>query len=394
MKKLTQKRINLRFDRTLALIFVVLLNYLWGNSVQAKLIANHQVIIKSGRAAVTLKQFAVHPKGKGKYHSMVKTLNRQQKLHNRGKSDLNPKLKHRLLSPETSTNAFGFRVFDASISLITDRDKDNYYSEFELNFDVDYDNGATEVYAEIYYRTDGGDWLWFYTTEDFQINGNTSADSYSVITELTSGFPGNRYDFLIDIYESGVEGIVDTYSSIDDLDLSGILLEDNGYDSPLNNAISLQSLSLNLIDDLDFDGFYTGFNLHINLDNQSFDRNLYAILYSRDSASDWYKEHTTITVKVHFDEQVEFSIDGLWNTGYETDYYDFLVEIVDADSGEVIADFGPEFQALSARKLESADWDDTTDVIVEENGSAGSNDIQLLFALMLLAVVRRSGQKK
>lgn len=394
MKKLTLNRLNFQRELTLGLMLLLVLSYLFNNSAQAKSVSNNHVLVKSGRAAIVMKNITNQPQGKSTYKSHVATLKPTSVENRIQKSSTEPNEKIRKASPLYSTNAFGFSVYDASISLLTDNDGDGYFSEFELNFDVDYDNGTTDVYADIYYRKPGGEWLWFYTTNDFQISGNSSSDNYSVISNLTTGFPSDSYEFLIDIYESGIPGIVVTYSSADDVDLSNVPLEDNGYDSTLNNALVLQTLSLNLIDDFDFDGFYTGFNFLIDLDNQSFSRNLYAILYSRDSIDGWHKEHTTDTVMVNVNELVEFSIDGLWNTGYETDYYDFLFEIVDADTGEVVSDFGPEYQALSARKLESANWDQAPDVVVEENYSAGGLDFLFILSLGLLALIRVYSNRK
>lgn len=388
MKKLTLNRRNFQRELFMGLVLMLILSYVSNSTVQAQSVSNNHVLVKSGRPAVTLKDVTNKAKGKSTYSSNVTKLQLKSINNHIQKGTTTSKRKIRKATPLSSTNAFGFSVYDASVTLIMDNDADGYYSEFELNFDVDYDNGTANVYADIYYRTAGGDWLWFYTTNDFQVSGNSSSDSYSVISNLSSDFPSDGYDFLIDIYESGVPGIVVTYSSVDDFDLSNVLLEDNGYDSAVNNALSLQTLSLNLIDDFDFDGFYTGFNLLIDLDNQSFDRNLYAILYSRDSVSGWYKEHTTQTVLVNLNETVEFSIDGLWNTGYETDYYDFLVEIVDADTGEVVVDFGPEYQTLSARKLESANWDQVADVVVVESYSAGSMGWVFYLSIVLLAIIR------
>lgn len=385
MKKICCNIHNFRRGIQFSLLLLGLLSVLASPALLAKQRNNSNILIKSGKAAISLSDRTRQRKGKAQYTSRVSKIAGKQRLF---KQQLQSSANARKLTPVYATNAFGFSVYDATVNLITDNDNDGYFSEFALNIDVDFDGGAAAVYAEIYYRTAGGNWLWFDTTDNFQINGQVSSDSYSVISNLTAGFPSEQYDFLIDIYEVNVPGIVVTYSSVDDVDLANVMLEDAGYDSAVNNDLTLQSLSMNLFGDDDHDGFYYSFNLTAEITNQSFDRNLYAILYSRDSTNDWYKEHTTTTVQVNLNETVEFSIDGTWNTGYPTDYYDFLVEIVDADTGEVLVDFGPEYQVLSQKALESSDWDNSMDVIVGSS-SGGSFNLSLLMGLILFGMSRK-----
>lgn len=348
---------------------------------------NNNILVKSGKAAVNTKGKLLKREGKRTYSSKIlKNTGSQGNQKSAGSG-----LILRKKTPPQSTQAFGFSVFDADVNLLVDDDFDGYFSEFTLNFDVDYDNGPATVYAKIYYSYQGGDWTWFYTTQDFDINGNASSDTYSLTTTLTSRFPTGDYDFLIDIYESGVSGIVDTYSSDNDFDLANLPLEDIGYDSINNQDITLQSLSFNSYGDDDFDGFYHGFNINTRITNQSFDRNLKAVIYTRDSVSGWSIEHTTNIVWVNYNESVEFDVDGLWTSGFVADYYDFLIEIVDDDTGEVIIDFGPEYAALSQQPLESENFDqpDTVVVVVDEGYSSGSSGYFMYILLIILAFVRK-----
>jgi len=290
-----------------------------------------------------------------------------------------------------TTSAFGFEVFDATVFYFRDLDNDGFYSDIDIEMDVDIDSGSADVFAEIFYLNTNGEWQFLSSTEVFSITGNLASDSFTTAITLLDGFPDNYYDLLIDIYEEGIPGIVATLEAADDVDLALVPLEDLSFDSSFNsNALLLDTLFMDLFDDYDADGFYSEFDFEISLQNETFGRRLQAVFYSRDTVTDWFFETSTASVFVNRGETVTFSISGDWNTGYVTDYYDFLVEIVDIDTGEVIDDFGPEYNALFERPMESNDFDEAiqTVIFVEESYSSGSAD-WLLMLLLTLALVSR-----
>ena len=326
----------------------------------------------------------------------------QTALDNKQKINANALLQPRLRAEKNglqsfSTSAFGFEVFDASVFLIGDQDNDGFYSDFDIEMDVDIDSGTANVFAEIYFLNSNGDWQFLSSTAVFSITDNLASDSFTTAITLVDGFPDNYYDLLIDIYEEGIPGIVATIEASDDADLALVPLEDLNFDSNFNtNELILQQLSMGLFDDYDLDGFYSEFDLEISLENQTFGRRLQAVLYSRDTVTNWFLETSTASVFVNRGESVTYTISGDWNTGYVTDYYDFLVEIVDVDSGEVVADFGPEYNALFERPMESDDFDSAieTIIIVEDGYSSGSTDWMFVLILMLALITRITTQSK
>ncbi len=300
-------------------------------------------------------------------------------------------LKNSKLDGAASTSAFGFEVYDASVFLIRDLDNDGFYSDFDIEMDVDIDSGSANVYAEIYYLNNNNEWQWLSTTDVFSISGNLASDSYTTAISLVDGFADNYYDLLIDIYEDGIPGIVATVAASDDTDLAFVPLEDLNFDAiSSSNELLLDDLSMSLFSDYDLDGFYSNFDFEISLDNETFGRRLQAVFYSRDSVSNWFLETSTAAAFVNRGETVIFQINGSWNTGYETDYYDFLVEIVDLDSGEIVADYGPEYLTLLERPMESDDYDSTQGpvIIVEESYSSGSSDLILMLLLSMGLISR------
>jgi len=127
-----------------------------------------------------------------------------------------------------------FSIYNASSFLEDDIDGDGYYQTFGVIFDADVynPNGNEEsvIYAELYLSTDGVNWEHYYTTEDFLISGDNSADAFEVITTLAEGYSSNSYSILIDIYEVGFSDIVATYSADDNNALYALPLESAEYD--------------------------------------------------------------------------------------------------------------------------------------------------------------------
>ncbi len=361
-------------------------------------------IAKSNQGKVRQTGKEAKPRNLGNYKTQVKvnTLSNKMLIN---KSSESSKLDIRLRGssvqsnkdiPQASTSAFGFEIFDASVYLVGDRDGDGYYSDFDIEMDVDIDTGSANVYAEVYFLNDNGDWQWLSTTDVFSITGNLATDSFTTAITLVDGFPANYYDLLIDVYEDGFAGIVATFEPLDDADLGLIPLEDLIYDASANsNELFLDRLSMTLLDDFDLDGFYTEFEYSITLDNDTYGRNLKAVFYTRDTVTNWVEEVTTASVFVNRGDSVSFFIDGDWETGYPTDYYDFLVEIVDADTGEIVNDFGPEYQAMFEQPMESYDFDATGNVVyVEESYSSGSTGSILLLLMLLTMLVRVATNNK
>jgi len=127
-----------------------------------------------------------------------------------------------------------FLIYDAYSQLIEDYDRDGYYQTFSVTFDADVlttsNDTHARVYAEMYVSQNGGDWMHYYTTDDFSIYGENTTDEYEVYTTLNQGFIPDEYDVLIDLYEVGYSDIIASYSSNDDNDLYGLPLESSDYD--------------------------------------------------------------------------------------------------------------------------------------------------------------------
>jgi len=122
-----------------------------------------------------------------------------------------------------------FSIYNAFSYLLDDYDGDGYYQTFSVVFDADLLNysssSSAQVYAQLYLSQNGGPWIYYHTTDDFVIYGDSDEDEYEVITTLHQGYESDSYDVLIDLYEVDFENIVATYSSDDNNALYALPLE-------------------------------------------------------------------------------------------------------------------------------------------------------------------------
>jgi hypothetical protein len=128
-------------------------------------------------------------------------------------------------------NPQDFSISKANVSLHSDSDFDGYYRGIQLSFDANVYSGRTQVYAEIYLSFEGGPWNHLYTTDRFNLAGNTRLDEYVVETELDSGYPTGYYDILIELYAARSGLFLLDYGPYDNRELSALPLEDWHHDS-------------------------------------------------------------------------------------------------------------------------------------------------------------------
>lgn len=135
-----------------------------------------------------------------------------------------------------SNSAFyhSFAIYSGYSQLIEDIDEDGYYQTFSVSFDADIlspiMNEQAVVYADLYLSENGGPWVLYFSTDDFVITGDETADEFEVVTQLDSGYIPNHYDVLIDLYEVGYNDVVATFSSDDSNELYALPLESSDYD--------------------------------------------------------------------------------------------------------------------------------------------------------------------
>lgn len=253
-----------------------------------------------------------------------------------------------------------FHIYDAVSTLRQDRDGDGHHSEFEIRFDADVLAGDARVYAKLYLRRAGeSDWFLYHETEDFTISGQVPDDEYYVITALDDGYPADRYDVLIDLYESGVSGIVATLGPQDSGALSDLPLEEAGLDVPFGIAgFYLDEVSTQLLGDADGDGHYSRFRITFDPDTDLGSRLVYARIWVRPRGGEWFEEHATEDFPVRIaDPSDAYVLDVEWRSGYPTAFYDFQIDLYDTATGQLAASAGSERLALAQVPLEDQSRD-------------------------------------
>jgi len=150
------------------------------------------------------------------------------------KEDNNEGVTKIIKASKTSSYHHSFSIYNAFSYLLDDYDSDGYYQTFSVVFDADLHSysalDSAEVYAELYLSKNGGPWIYYYTTDNFNIYGDSEDDEYEVITTLHQGYDSDSYDVLIDLYEVGYQELVATYSSDDNNALYALPLESSDYD--------------------------------------------------------------------------------------------------------------------------------------------------------------------
>lgn len=305
-----------------------------------------------------------------------------------------------------SVRASDFRISDAGSAFLTDRDGDGFHSEFRIRFDADVVSGDAVVYAQLYLRRIGDvDWLLYHTTDDFRIQGQASDDDYFVRTTLDDGFPTDDYDVLIDLYESGFNGIVATIGPNESAELAFLPLEEAALDIPIQlSGFAIRDVSTTLLIDSDRDGHYSQFRITFDPDADFAGSYVFARVWVRPQGGQWIEEYVSDDFLVDASGAADaFSLTADWISGYPTAYYDVQIDLHDAATGLLAAAAGSERPALSRIPLEDAEHDrapsppivgDVASVSSRERGGGGALPIAWTTTFLLIAVSRRIARKR
>lgn len=118
------------------------------------------------------------------------------------------------LTQERNTLNFinsGFFVFDVSISLTLDNDRDGHFSSFSVSLDVDSSFPSRSVYAVMYLSQNNGPLFEYAVTGNFTVSGSGPFDTVFIETDLDSGYPSGFYDHHIEIYDARDDTLLQTF---------------------------------------------------------------------------------------------------------------------------------------------------------------------------------------
>lgn len=126
-----------------------------------------------------------------------------------------------------------FWIYAADVELFSDQDRDGYFHGIDLLFDADTVYTTAEVYAVVYLSRDGGPWLEYSETENFNIYGASGDDEYVIVSELLAGYPTGSYDVLIELFDAWDNAFVADFGPENSSELAFLPLEDSERDTPV-----------------------------------------------------------------------------------------------------------------------------------------------------------------
>jgi hypothetical protein len=128
--------------------------------------------------------------------------------------------------------------------------------------------------------------------------------------------------------------------------------------------------------DSDADGYYRFLRVQFDVDTIHTFAYVYAEIYLSADGTAWEHLYSTDDFSVEgSDPDDDYEVETELVSGYSTGLYDVLIEIYDADTGELVDEFGPnESSELSVLPLEDSGRDGvvTTPPIVIEDGGGGA----------------------
>jgi hypothetical protein len=127
----------------------------------------------------------------------------------------------------------GYSIGEVYTDLVVDDDNDAYFSRFQITFDPDADYESRFVFARVWVRARGGEWIEEFVSEDWRVDISGGEDAYVLDVDWLTGYPTSYYDVQIDLYDSETERLIASAGS-DRADLAQIPLEDRSRDQVIS----------------------------------------------------------------------------------------------------------------------------------------------------------------
>lgn len=150
---------------------------------------------------------------------------------------LTPKSITRYEQQTLSNNDFWF--YDSWVTVKHDIDFDGYFSTVEVEFDADTVYNRAYVYGIVYLGV-GDVFDSIHVTSVFAIDGDASTDSFTIESDLLSGFPSDDYEIMIELYDADTDGLVAITDGFDDADLAFVPLESQNYDVAQSRVVVVE----------------------------------------------------------------------------------------------------------------------------------------------------------
>jgi hypothetical protein len=278
---------------------------------------------------------------------------------------------------KTSTNGAATTLLDhdtwfnsIDVSLEHDHNNNGYYSLITVDFDADTHYEHAVVYATLSLTDPNGITIDYYTTDDFDLYGDSGDDTHQVETLLSSNWITDYYHLSIELFDAFSEeplAFVDFHNA-EHLDF--LALESQDYDN-FNQYLNTFSSRLWLQHDDDGDGYYHTFDIELDIDASFGSADVYAELYVSTDQFSWLPMYTSNHFTINQDstsdmQHWEFN----WIAGYPTSHYYIKAVIVDSDTNQTLLEVTPaDNPAFAAIPLEDSSFEDSVVVVATDTSS-------------------------
>lgn len=157
------------------------------------------------------------------------------------------------------------------------------------------------------------------------------------------------------------------------------------------------SADVQLLSDLDFDGYHHALNVNFDIDVNIDGATVYAKLFLSRDGGRWSHYNTTDLFNIYGDDSGdEYEVETELLEGYPPGYYDILIEVYSLNHADMVASQRLDYNYLGRDvMLEDLSWDQRdgysngyTEVTVS-HGGAGSVSLYWLILVLLVAIAGR-----
>jgi hypothetical protein len=169
------------------------------------------------------------------------------------------------------------------------------------------------------------------------------------------------------------------------------LRQQTGIANRHDQYFSIYDADVQLLADLDGDGYHHALNVYFDVDASYDNATVYVKLYLSQNGGPWSHYYTTDLFEIYADDYSDaYEVTTELVEGYSPDYYDILIEVFSLDHADMVTSLILDPYYLDkVVLLEDLGWDQRDEYYYEEEfyyyGGGGS--FSMLFLLLILQVV-------
>lgn len=228
-------------------------------------------------------------------------------------------------------------IHNTWLTYLVDEDGDGFYHHFRFRFDADTSYASQALVARVYLSDASDQWLIF-ESNTFWIHGQSGSDVYEISTALNEGYPAQRYDLTLRLYDATSGELLEEWSYLDDSNLAHLFLEDMTRDTYYSSTPYIHSFTTELSDDFDGDGYFSKATLTVDVDAPNNSSRVLIGVEIYDPYTGWESLYLSPAVLIEgaFDDDKE-TITIELDSGYPAHDYRLRMTIYESTSGATLA---------------------------------------------------------